>query len=114
MRRVSGSSPLSSTILEKSELIPHWERVRILYFAINKNGEASDLCRQVWHAFCQLSPTERETAAEWWQDSAVAGVQEQRIVSSLLRHADADTDLLTMLAKVGAEIQCTHLVGAVT
>ena len=86
----------------------------LLYFAINKNGEASDLCRQVWHAFCQLSPTERETAAEWWQDSAVAGVQEQRIVSSLLRHADADTDLLTMLAKVGAEIQCTHLVGAVT
>ena len=32
VRRVSGSSPLSSTTYEKSELLPYWECVRIFHF----------------------------------------------------------------------------------
>ena len=32
VRRVSGSSPLSSTTYKKSELILHWECVRIFHF----------------------------------------------------------------------------------
>lgn len=34
VRKVAGSSPTSSTNQEKSELIPHRERVRILYFTV--------------------------------------------------------------------------------
>ena len=75
----------------------------LLYFAINKNGEASDLCRQVWHAFCQLSPAERDAAAEWWQNCDVVGEEEHKIVASLLHYADSDMDLLTMLTKVKEE-----------
>lgn len=72
----------------------------LLYFAINKNGESSDLCRQTWHAFCQLLPAERESAAEWWQNSEVVGTEEHKIVAALLRYADADMDLLTMLKQI--------------
>ena len=82
----------------------------LLYFAINKNGEASDLCRQAWHAFCQLSPAEREVAANWWQNTEVVGVEEHKIVSSLLRYADADMDLLTMLKKIREESSATSIV----
>lgn len=82
----------------------------LLYFAINKNGEASDLCRQTWHAFCQLSPAEREDAANWWQNTDVVGVEEHKIVTSLLRYADADMDLLTMLKKIREESSATSLV----
>ena len=82
----------------------------LLYFAINKNGEASDLCRQAWHAFCQLLPAEREAAAGWWQNSEVVGTEEHKIVASLLRYADADVDLLTMLNKIREESSATPLV----
>ena len=82
----------------------------LLYFAINRNGEASDLCRQAWHAFCQLLPAEREAAAGWWQNSEVVGTEEHKIVDSLLRYADADVDLLTMLNKIREESSATPLV----
>ena len=82
----------------------------LLYFAINKNGEASDLCRQAWHAFCQLPHAEREEAANWWQNSEVVGVKEHKLVSSLLRYADSDMDLLSMLAKIKEESNSISLV----
>lgn len=86
----------------------------LLYCAINKKGEVSDLCRQAWHAFCQLTSSERKSAAEWWEKSEVVGTKEQRLVLSLLRYADTDVDLPTMLARIGEESGCGQLVGALT